>query len=82
LQRVPDDSATIVRIDSLLAYEPQMKSSTLAGHLNGFTSSHILLTRPKYPIDLAKKVEGVTSQLNANLEYQLTVIPGVKGVAY
>lgn len=82
LQRVPDDSATIDRIDSLLTYEPQMRSSTLAGQLNGFTSNHILITRPKYPFDLARKVEGVTSQLTANLEYQLTVIPGAKGVAY
>lgn len=82
LLAIPDDSGTITRISQLLSYEPLMRSPTLTAQQNGFSSGHVFITRPKFQIDLAKKVEGVTSQLTANLEYQLNVSPVVKGVDY
>ncbi|MDF9779213.1 hypothetical protein [Pseudomonas baetica] len=79
---IPDDSATISRISQVIAYDPLMRSPTLTGQQNSFTSGHVFITRPNFPIDLARKVEGVTSQLTANLEYQLNVSPVLKGVGY
>ncbi|MGE8065121.1 hypothetical protein [Pseudomonas sp. NPDC089569] len=79
---IPDDSGTISRIRQLLAYDPLMRSPTLTGQQNSFTSGHVFISRKKFPTDLARKVEGVSSQLTANLEYQFNVSPVLKGVGY
>lgn len=83
LQRVPDDSLAIKKVDELLSYEPLLRSPSGTGQVNGFTAGHVFYTRPNFPVDLSKKVEGITASLNQNLEYQLVVGPLTeRGVGY
>jgi hypothetical protein len=54
LQRVPDDSLAIKKVDELLSYEPLLRSPSGTGQVNGFTAGHIFYTRPNFPVDLSK----------------------------
>lgn len=83
LQRIPDDSQTIKKVDELLSYEPALRTPIGTGQLNGFTGGHVFITRPNFPVDLSKKLTGVTALLNSNLEYQLSVdVAAGQGVGY
>lgn len=73
LEVVPNDKATIDRIDQIVAYEPEISTSTVTGAANGFTAGHEFLTRPGYRLDLSTKVRGVSSELTPSMAYQLTL---------
>ncbi|QHF00598.1 hypothetical protein LCG56_27905 (plasmid) [Pseudomonas cannabina pv. alisalensis] len=82
LQTIPNDEVVISRVDKVVAFDPKISTPTAAGHTNGFTTGHVFITRPDFPVDLSGKIPGVTAKLMPQMSYLLTVSPESQGVAY
>jgi len=70
----PDDSVMLEKLFRLFELYPTAMTPSLSDEIKiGFVGEHVLITPNKAPVDPAKVIQGVTSVLQPDLSYRLTV---------
>lgn len=79
LVQQPNDREMLEKLFKIFQYEPLASTALGVESVVGFTAEHRLITSPQFSVDLSKRIEGVTAELDPHLRYNLHVTPSQAG---
>lgn len=75
----PDDKEAVKTLFSIFSLAPSAVTAIIDGSVVGFSTEHRLLTNPGFSVNPAKSIKGIMSELDANLRYEIVLVPTDNG---